>query len=775
MKIAGTLLRVIYGLIVTAIGGALAWNGWTLLSLGGSAYYLPVGIVVLLAGFLVLPGGWKPAGWLWFLLLLATVPWAIDEAGFDGWALMPRLISPLVLGLPFLVAALWKGNWRQRTAAGVTLLVAVGLSIVVAQKSAYEPANALDRAAPSVAADAPGDWLHFGNDAGGRFHSPLGAIGKGNVGTLQVAWQAPLGPMPTTPVGQVQTVPIMAGGMLYACDSFSNVFAFEPESGKQVWRFDARQDLAGTFSSKCRGVTYYAVPDSEGTCAARIYTAASMGELIALDAATGAPCEGFGANGRVSLMDGLKARGPGYYRITSAPTLVRGKLVVGSAVTDGQHVGEPSGVVRAYDAVTGRLAWAWDVGNPANARGPAGPEKGYTPGTPNVWGPMSADEELGMVYVPTGNATPDYWAGHRTAQSNEYGSSVVALDAETGEPRWHFQTTHYDVWDYDVASQPVLFDLAKTDGSAIPALLQPTKRGELFVLDRRTGEALFPIVEQDAPQDGAVEKLSPTQPWSTAMPHLMGPQLDEESMWGVTALDQLLCRVRFRQARYDGPLTPPGDTWWITYPGYTGGVNWGSAAIDTDRQMAFILSNRLANYNRLVSREDPSVTDVKPDPSKNPGGLVAQDGTPYVADIGFFFSQIGVPCQEPPHGLINAVDLRTGRLAWSRPIGTARDSGPMRIASRLPFTIGTMTFGGTMSTASGLVFAGGSQDHAFRAFDAETGEILFEADLPGSTATRPMTYRSEKDGRQYVVVSSQAPPRDGGAWGAITAFALPEE
>jgi quinoprotein glucose dehydrogenase len=387
---------------------------------------------------------------------------------------------------------------------------------------------------------------------------------------------------------------------------------------------------------------------------------------------------------------------------------------------------------------------------------------------------MSADETLGLVYVPTGNSTPDYWGGHRSPESNKYASSVVALDAATGAPRWNFQTTHYDVWDYDVASQPVLFDL-KTPKGVVPALLQPSLRGQLFVLDRRTGVALLAVVEKPAPQAGAVEKLAPTQPWSTALPNLGGPPLTESRMWGVTALDQLWCRIKYREARYDGSFTPPGLSYSIQDPGYIGGVNWGSATIDNGRQLAFVVSNRIVNYIRLVKRDDPAAKGLKPDPSSNLGGLVPQQGTPFAADIKPFLSPLGVPCQQPPHGLINAIDLTSGKMVWSRPLGTARDLGPWRIPSHLPFTIGTPTFGGAMSTAGGLVFAGASQDHAFRAFDSATGKLVFEADLPGVSATRPMTFLSGEDGRQYVVVASEAPPKGGAPYGALTAFVLAKD
>jgi quinoprotein glucose dehydrogenase len=555
------------------------------------------------------------------------------------------------------------------------------------------------------------------------------------------------------------------------------VLDIDATSGKVRWSFKPERNNSGISVVRCRGVAYYEVPGATGLCSKRVYTAVSDGaSLYALDAETGAVCTSFGESGRADLLRGIKQREAGYYNVSSAPTLIKGELVFGGVVADGQHVGEPSGVVRAYDAVTGKLAWAWDMGRPGQHGLPAEGEY-YTPGTPNAWGPMSSDEELGIVYVPTGNSTPDYWGGHRSPESNTYTSSLVALDGNTGEPRWHFQTTHYDVWDLDIASKPVLFTLRK-DGKTTPAVIIPTKRGELFVLDRRTGTPLFPVEEKPAPQRGAVEKLSPTQPWSTSFPSLMGPLLNEKRMWGVSALDQLWCRLRYKEARYDGALTPPGIDWWIQDPGYVGGVDWGSASVDESRQLAFIVSSRMVNRNRLIPRSEPEGRDAKANVSGEHGRFVAQEGTPFAAAINPFMSPLGIPCQAPPYGLLNAIDLTTGKMVWERPLGTARDLGidpsghRQPYKSRLPFVIGTPNFGGTLSTASGLTFVAASTDHAFRAFDAETGKLLFETDLPGNGTATPMSYRGS-DGRQYVAIVSEAPTKDGQVWGAVTAFALP--
>jgi quinoprotein glucose dehydrogenase len=775
--VALRVLRIVYGLLLLAVGVTLFAGGVRLLMLGGSPYYLAAGLVAGVAGLAAVVGRWRLAAALFLALLAGTALWALYESGLDGWALAPRVLAPAVFGLPFLVWALI-GRRPGARIVGITV-VAAGLALVLAVTAAsrYRPpavpasdVPASDVAAAAAAGEASGDWPHFGNALGGNHFSALTQITPQNVGQLKVAWSTTLGPTPRVEGMQNQSVPLKIGDHLYTCLPFGFVYELDPETGKIRWAYDSKPDPKSVYQAKCRGVAYYAVPGAAGPCAQRLFVAATDSRLIALDALTGRPCAGFGENGVVNLLKGLRERGPGYYHPSAAPVIIRGKVVVNAGVADGQHVGEPSGVIRAFDAVTGQLAWAWDLGRPGQ-HGEPPPGEVYTPGTPNSWAPMSADERLGLVYIPTGNSTPDYWGGHRSALSNKYASSLVALDAETGEPRWAFQTTHYDVWDYDIGSQPILFDL-KTATGVVPAVIQPTKRGQLFILDRRDGRPLFPVEEKPAPQAGAVETLSPTQPWSTGLPDLGGPRLTEKAMWGITPLDQLWCRIKFREARYEGSMTPLGLTYAIEDPGYVGGVEWGSASIDTDRQLAFLLSNRLVNYNRLLPRSSPLARDLHADPGKPLGGMAAQEGTPFAADIKPFFSPLSAPCQAPPWGLINAIDLRTGKMVWSRPLGTGRDLGPFGVASHLPFTMGMFTFGGALGAQSGLVFAAGSVDHAFRAFDARTGRLLFEADLPGTGASTPMSYRG-RSGRQFVLISSESPKTAGGFYGAVTAFVLP--
>ena len=367
------------------------------------------------------------------------------------------------------------------------------------------------------------------------------------------------------------------------------VDALDPDTGRRLWRFDPRIDVTGIANRTCRGVAF--AKAGSGICAERIIVATLDAALWALDPKTGRACAGFGVGGRVDLSIGMGNISGGYYYPTSAPTIVRDKIIIGGWVTDGQRTQSPPGVVRAYDLKRGTLAWSWDTGRPGVTTAPRGTAK-YVAGTPNVWAPPSSDEALGLVFLPTGNAGPDYFNPERSAAAEYFASSVVALDATTGVVRWRFQTVHHDVWDYDVGSQPTLVDIP-LHGRSIPALVQATKRGQIFVLDRRTGRPVVPVIERAVPQRRYLnEQLSPTQPFS-AEPSVAGPLLTEASMWGLTPLDQLWCRIRFRQARYEGEMTPPGLMPSIEYPGFMGAVSWGSIAIDPRRSVAIVSATRM--------------------------------------------------------------------------------------------------------------------------------------------------------------------------------------
>ncbi|HTH27177.1 MAG TPA: membrane-bound PQQ-dependent dehydrogenase, glucose/quinate/shikimate family [Sphingobium sp.] len=778
-------------LLLIALGLAVG-GGW-LLILGGSPYYLLAGLA-LAASALLLWRGRREAVWLYAALFIATVAWSIWEAGFEPWALMPRLVAWTMVGAVMALPAFRRrlllpkleGRYVRQFCSGRGFFIALagaimlgGLANAVTPKPAdprfqrgVGPFPAM-RSAPELSDDA-GEWREWGRDKGGSRFSPLTQINPGNVGQLELAWTAPIATSKEAESAGAEATPLMVGGTLYTCNGKNEVFAIDLETGKRLWN----ASTAGTSGHTCRGVVHYRQQGASGLCAERILTATGAATLVALDARTGRRCQGFGKAGSVNLLEGMPSAPAGYYYVTSAPALVRGKLVFGGWVTDGQYWGEPSGVIRAYDAVSGKLAWAWDMGAPERIGAPP-PGQTYTHSTPNNWAPLSADEELGMVYVPLGNPAVDYFGGLRRPFDEKYGSSVVALDAETGRPHWSFQTTHHDVWDYDVASQPVLADIPRPDGVVEKALVQGTKRGEIFVLDRRTGKPLRRVEERPVPQRGKVpeERLSPTQPFSVGMASFGNPELRESDMWGITPLDQLACRIAFRRARYQGTMTPPGLTPWITSPGTTGGMNWGSYSIDQDHKVMVVTTGRIVHLSRLLPRSEAEAKGMRPlsDLADHAGGG-PQMGAPYAAEVGFFLSPLFSPCQAPPYGYISAVDLVTGKLIWSRPIGTARDSGPLGLATGVPLPLGTFMIGGAITTRSGLIFVAATADRTIRALDIRTGRQLWQSYLPHGGFSTPMTAISPKSGRQFVVVSSASLYGLGRPDGAkLIAFALPRK
>jgi quinoprotein glucose dehydrogenase len=445
--------------------------------------------------------------------------------------------------------------------------------------------------------------------------------------------------------------------------------------------------------------------------------------------------------------------------ITSPPVIVHGVIVTGHQVLDGQRRDAPSGVIQGFDAVTGQKRWAWDMVNPAWSGDP--PEgQVYARGTPNMWTTASSDEQLGLVYLPMGNSAVDYWSSSRRPEENRYATSLVALDVETGKPRWHFQAVHKDVWDYDFGGQATLVDFP-VGGGRVPALVLPSKQGDIYILDRRTGVPLFPVQERPVPQGGVEpEQRSPTQPFSSY--HTLAfPRLTERDMWGMSPIDQMVCRIQFRRAAYEGPYTPPvADRRSIEYPGYNGGTDWGGVAVDPVRGVIVANYNNMPNYVRLVPREEANERGWAPRGEARGGAMGGgsegsgdpQFGAPYAVDVnaGWRLPLTGLLCKEPPYGGIRAIDLATGRTIWDRPLGTARRNGPFGIPSMLPFEIGTPNNGGAVVTAGGLVFIAAATDDLIRAIDLKTGKTLWQDTLPAGGQATPMVY--ESNGRQYLVI-----------------------
>lgn len=785
-----TLGNKIYIGLLALVSVLLLWFGTQLIFLGGSWYYLPAGLAVGLTACL----SFRRSRWalpVFGVFYVFTVAWAFWEAGLNGWALAPRLVLFTVFGLwmlsPFYrthvgLPRTFKGSRYFWSGFATLIMVALG-TLFYYDRTPDHSRGAIDYSSPASA--ERGEWQHYGNDKGGSRYSPLTQITPDNVGLLEPVWTYHAGTSGYEPKSMfegiltIEATPLKIGERLYFCTGYNDVIALDAETGNEIWRYRAHLDAESVFTRTCRGVAHYRVPETSGFCSQRIYTATLDARLIALDADTGKPCPDFGTAGTVDLRQGMGVVNKGYYYVTSPPTIIKGRLVLGGWVMDGQHTGEPPGVIRAFDAVNGQFSWAFDIGRP-NEHGlpPAG--ESFTRGTPNSWSVMSADETLGLVYAPTGNATPDYFGGHRSANDEKYSSSVVAINAESGEVVWSFQTTHHDLWDYDVASQPVLIDLP--DGTK--ALLQPTKRGEIFFLDRTNGKPIAEVQELPVPQGAADgDWVSPTQPFSTGMPSFEGPRPSEKNLWGLTPVDQAYCRVKFLKARFEGTLTPVGaDRPTVTWPGYLGGINWGSVSVDPVNQRMIVNSTHVMMYNQLIPRDEADARGIKPVSSEGGGEgksvalLSAQIGTPYAVSSGPFMSLLAVPCQEPPFGLISAVDLNTRSLLWQKPFGTARDSGPVLLRSYLPIPMGVPNLGGSTTTASGITFIGATQERMLRAYNNSTGEELWKARLPAGGHATPTVYWSDKSNRQFVVIAAGGHGAMlSGKSDALVAFALPKQ
>ena len=793
-----SIIPVLLGAALAPIGLVLAAGGAWLAALGGSVYYLLAGLGLLVSGALLVRG--KPAGARIYVLVYGlTLVWAVWEVGLRGWALVPRIVAPTVLLILVLLVLplLRPDRWRWRTAlaavAGVVLLLAAGGFLIArANRPGFGPlpppvAAAMPDPAPAAAG---ADWPAYGGSHSARRYSPLAQITPGNVGRLERVWVYHTGDLPETNYG-AETTPLKIGDTLYLCSAMNILIAVDPATGRERWRYDPGvSDEWIPYTAACRGVAHYAVPGAapDALCAARIIEGTLDGRIIAVDTRTGRPCPGFGRNGQVDMKAGMGPVTPGMVAITSPPTIVRGVIVTGHQVLDGQLREAPSGVIQGFDAVTGAKRWAWDMMHPEWTGDPP-PGQTYARGTPNMWTIASGDEALGLVYLPMGNSAVDYLSGSRRPEENRYATSLVALDVATGRPRWHFQAVRKDVWDYDFGGQATLVDFPAA-GGPVPALVLPSKQGDIYVLDRRSGRPLFPVEERPVPQGGVEpQERTPTQPFSTYHTLAM-PRLGERDMWGMSPIDQMICRIQFRRAKYDGYYTPPvASRRYVQYPGYNGGTDWGGIAIDPVRGVIVANYNDTPNYNRLVPRDEAmekgwfprGFPGAEPRPARggDMGGAEGagdpQWGAPYAIHVnpGWRLPLTGLLCKQPPYGGIRAIDLRTGRTIWDRPLGSARRNGPFGIPSMLPFTIGTPNNGGAVITASGLVFIAATTDELIRAIDLRTGETLWEDTLPAGGQATPMTY--DVNGRQYIVIMAAGhhfmETRIGDA---LVAYALPQ-
>ena len=605
------------------------------------------------------------------------------------------------------------------------------------------------------------DWPVYGGDPGGSKYSTLKQIHRGNVAALKPAWTFSTGE-PVTPLPHrgkepaFEATPIVIRGAMYFSTPYGKAFALDAASGQQKWVYDAQIDRGGDYGDFAnRGVTYWldAKAGARASCRERIFFATIDARLIALDAANGEPCAGFGKKGVLNLTDGLvrKPEYKGEYEETSPPVVIDDLVVAGSAIADNNRAKAPTGEVRAFDARTGALRWTWHT------------LKLDTTGAANAWSILSVDLERHLIFVPTGSASPDYFGGLR-AGDNRDANSVVALNSKTGERVWGFQTVHHDLWDYDVASQPVLFTMHRR-GLDIPAVAVGSKTGHFFLLDRLTGQPLFDVEERRVPaSDVEGEQASPTQPVPLAPKPWIPQSLKPEDAWGINDADRAWCRDQIASLRNDGMFTPPSLKGSLILPGNIGGMHWGGAAWDVDHGLLIVPTNNLAAVIRLIPR-DKFGEERKS--NRTGAEMTAQKGAPYGMSRQLLRAPSGLPCTAPPWGTLAAIDAASGTVKWQVPLG-----GMPGMPDEMARKTGSINLGGPVVTAGGLAFIGASLDSNLKAFDVETGVELWRGALPTSARATPMTY--EAGGRQYVAVAA-------GGHGGVTksdntlvVFALPK-
>jgi quinoprotein glucose dehydrogenase len=600
-------------------------------------------------------------------------------------------------------------------------------------------------------------WPNYGNDGGGTRYSAASQIDRTNVTQLKAAWTYRTGALPRDPEldkkAAFEATPILVDGKLFLSTPYDHVIALNPQTGTKIWEFAPTLELPyGASEVTSRGVSAWREKSAKAgqPCALRVFIGTLDARLIALDGETGKPCGDFGENGEIDLAVGVKLRDPGDYQVTSAPAIFKDLVITGSSIGDNRAVTLERGIVRGYDVRTGKLRWSWDPIPWALKTEPR-------TGAGNAWSTISLDAERDLVFIPTGSASPDYFGGVRKGD-NKWANSVVALRASTGEFVWGFQVVHHDLWDYDVASQPTLF--AWKDDT--PAIAITTKMGRVFVLNRLTGAPLIAVEERPVPKsDIPEEEAWPTQPASAIS--LVPEKLSPEDAWGKDAQEKQWCTEKIKAARTGEIFTPPSLQGTMVFPSNVGGVNWGSAAYDPQRHLLFMDANRLPIFVKLIRRAE--FEDVRKNASGSDrlhGEFARQAGAPYGMFRTPLLAPSGLPCNAPPWGTVVAVDLYSGKKVWDVPLG-----------SWIPaMNTGTITLGGPMVSAGGLVFTAAAMDNYVRAFDSETGNELWKFELPAGGQATPMTYTLK--GKQYVVIAAGGHGKLGTKQGDyVIAFTLP--
>lgn len=654
-----------------------------------------------------------------------------------------------------------------RYCAGVVVGVALLALAAGAWLLSLQPAPQLGTAAASGSLPplpAPTAWEHFAGDGAATQYSSLSQIRTANVRDLTRAWTYRTGEAARHPDrarnSAFANTPILVGGSLIVCTPSNRVIALDPATGRERWFFDPGVSVRIGRGNRyvCRGVAQWTDREapSETACATRILFGTNDLRLFAIDAASGRRCAGFGDDGEVRVQ--VAQRVAAEVKFNAPPAVVGDVAILGSFVLDGYRTDRPLGTVRAFDVRTGALKWTFDPvpqrpDDPASSSWKEGAAIGFGGG--NVWPDMAVDAARDMVFLPTSSPSVDLYGGQRPGD-NRYGNSVVALRASTGERLWDFQVVRHDIFDYDLPVAPLLVDL-DIAGRRRPAVVQLTKQGLIFVLDRETGVPLFPVEERAVPaSDTPGEHASPTQPIPVTMPSLMPSDLTPGEAWGFTPFDRSACRRLMAKYPDHGLYAPVSLRGTIMFPLATGGTNLGMRAYDPQRRLLIANTIRVAAGVRLM-RRDP---DGVPDDVYNTG--------PYATVSELLTSPLGAPCNPPPWGMLTALDLERQTIVWQVPLGTIE-----RI-SHLPLELrfGTPNRGGPLATGGGLVFIGATMDDAFRAFDTSTGEELWRAPLPAGGQATPMTYLA--DGRQYVVIAAGGhDTMDTTRGDYIVAYALP--